>query len=205
MIKTLQRWYTPALSCQVSPVQAHLWGRVTSESIVPQCYVVAWDKIRQKANIHHHFSPVNNLAEFFMGLPDSNLGKDIALPELIVKCHQPQHLPRDPNLLGGRKGTPGIARLGGSFTDFTGEQKLCFFGSSLGPQVLPEGAATCLRIWFITVVLGLYGQCLLATFSLPCGWTGERKCDEESMSWDEGWERSLTKFCHGENRLKRRC
>jgi len=39
--------------------------------------------------------------------------------------------------------------------------------------------------------------------SLPLlNWTGERKYDERLEGRDKGRERSLTNYCHGQNRLK---
>jgi len=41
-----------------------------------------------------------------------------------------------------------------------------------------------------------------ATLSLPLlSWTGERKYDERLKSRDKDRERSLSNYCHGQNRL----
>ena len=49
------------------------------------------------------------------------------------------------------------------------------------------------------------GKCQVPTktvLSLPLpSWTGERKCDERLEGRDKDRERSLTNYCHGQNRL----
>lgn len=103
--------------------QGHAW--VNSPI---KCYGVAWDKvfhIRQKAKVHHYllnFSwGVLVLAVVRVSLIP--IWATVPLSELIVKS-----LPSDdPNLLGGREGTPAIARSCQQEVSLhpTDEQKLC--------------------------------------------------------------------------------
>lgn len=40
-----------------------------------------------------------------------------------------------------------------------------------------------------------------ATVTPHLSWTGETKCSERLLGWDKDEERSLTTYCHGQNRL----
>lgn len=40
------------------------------------------------------------------------------------------------------------------------------------------------------------------SISQHCNWTGERKCNQGLMNWNKVWERSLTKYHCGQNRLE---